>query len=74
MHTTFRCHFKWKPFGESHQAEFSIDSFVICLFLLYHRQVTILKELDLLITVYSLSTTYQEETKEKLQFSKRYSE
>ena len=36
---------------------------VICLFLFCHRHVTILKELDLLITVYSLSTTYQNEKK-----------
>ena len=38
-------------------------SFVICLFLFCHRHVTILKELDLLITVYSLSTTFQNEKK-----------
>ena len=37
--------------------------FVICLFLFCHRYVTILEELELLISVYSLSTAYQKEKK-----------
>ena len=48
--------------------------FVICLFYFATDTITILKEHELLISVYSQYTTYQKETKKKLQFTKHYSE
>ena len=50
--------------------------YIFCnLFVLFcYRHVTILKEHELLISVYSQYTTYQKETKKKLQFTKHYSE
>ena len=52
------------------------DFFCVCnLFVLFcYRHVTILKEHELLISVYSQYTTYQKKTKKKLQFTKHYSE